>query len=265
MRAQRPSSSHHRRRWPGLPRAAEHQRPHRPRRRDPGARSPPPTAPRWRPSPRANGLADADLILVGQRLAIPGPAASAAHHHLHGALGRHPRARSRPATARRWRRSCRRTGSTNPNLIRIGQVLKVPAGAGGTDACKAPAGGATTHVVRAGETLERDRVALRHHGGADRGGQRAHRRPHLRRPAAAPGAGGRHGPDQRPRTYVVRSGDTLSTIARRFGTTVRALQDANGIRDADLVTDRPHPQDPGGRHAAAAAPSDARCRAAPPS
>ena len=37
-------------------------------------------------------------------------------------------------------------------------------------------------------------------------------------------------------TYVVRSGDTLSTIARKFGTTVRALQDANGIRDADLVT-----------------------------
>jgi murein DD-endopeptidase MepM/ murein hydrolase activator NlpD len=36
-------------------------------------------------------------------------------------------------------------------------------------------------------------------------------------------------------TYKVRSGDILSSIARKFGTTVRALQDANGIRDADVV------------------------------
>ena len=30
-------------------------------------------------------------------------------------------------------------------------------------------------------------------------------------------------------------GDTLSSIAQRYGTTVRAIQDANGIRDANLV------------------------------
>jgi LysM repeat protein len=33
------------------------------------------------------------------------------------------------------------------------------------------------------------------------------------------------------RTYTVRSGDTLSAIAVRFGTTVRALRQANGITD----------------------------------
>jgi LysM repeat protein len=32
-------------------------------------------------------------------------------------------------------------------------------------------------------------------------------------------------------TYKVRSGDTLSAIAARFGTTVRALVDLNGITD----------------------------------
>jgi LysM repeat protein len=34
------------------------------------------------------------------------------------------------------------------------------------------------------------------------------------------------------RTYVVQSGDTLWAIAIRFGTTVRAIQDANGLGDS---------------------------------
>lgn len=36
-------------------------------------------------------------------------------------------------------------------------------------------------------------------------------------------------------TYTVRSGDSLSAIAARFGTTVSALQSANGIRNANLI------------------------------
>ena len=36
-------------------------------------------------------------------------------------------------------------------------------------------------------------------------------------------------------TYVVRSGETLSQIAARNGTTVRALVDANGISNPDLI------------------------------
>ena len=36
-------------------------------------------------------------------------------------------------------------------------------------------------------------------------------------------------------TYVVRSGDSLSAIAARFGTTVGALQSANNIRNANLI------------------------------
>jgi LysM repeat protein len=35
--------------------------------------------------------------------------------------------------------------------------------------------------------------------------------------------------------YVVRSGDTLERIARRFGVSTRVLATANGVRDADLV------------------------------
>ncbi|WP_304976403.1 LysM peptidoglycan-binding domain-containing protein, partial [uncultured Ligilactobacillus sp.] len=36
-------------------------------------------------------------------------------------------------------------------------------------------------------------------------------------------------------TYTVRSGDSLSAIAARFGTSVSALQSANNIRNANLI------------------------------
>ena len=36
-------------------------------------------------------------------------------------------------------------------------------------------------------------------------------------------------------TYVVRSGDTLSAIARRYGTTVQDLAQANGISNPDVI------------------------------
>lgn len=35
--------------------------------------------------------------------------------------------------------------------------------------------------------------------------------------------------------YVIRSGDTLSALARRFGTTVQALAQANGIANPDMI------------------------------
>ena len=36
-------------------------------------------------------------------------------------------------------------------------------------------------------------------------------------------------------THVVRSGETLSSVAQRHGTTVRALVEANGISDPNLI------------------------------
>jgi LysM repeat protein len=38
-----------------------------------------------------------------------------------------------------------------------------------------------------------------------------------------------------PHTYVVQQGDTLSIIATRFGTTVSALQAANGLGNSDVI------------------------------
>jgi LysM repeat protein len=38
-----------------------------------------------------------------------------------------------------------------------------------------------------------------------------------------------------PQTYVVLEGDTLSTIADRFGISVAALQRANGLGGSDVI------------------------------
>lgn len=40
-------------------------------------------------------------------------------------------------------------------------------------------------------------------------------------------------PSGTPNTYIVQKGDTLSALARRYGTTVRALVAANGMPDAN--------------------------------
>ncbi|MGC8785859.1 MAG: LysM peptidoglycan-binding domain-containing protein [Anaerolineae bacterium] len=42
-------------------------------------------------------------------------------------------------------------------------------------------------------------------------------------------------PGPMPRTYIVQPGDTLSAIAWRFGTTVWALAQANGIWNPNLI------------------------------
>ena len=41
--------------------------------------------------------------------------------------------------------------------------------------------------------------------------------------------------DPSPVTYKVKGGDTLGSIAARFGVTVKALKAANGITDASLI------------------------------
>jgi LysM repeat protein len=53
-------------------------------------------------------------------------------------------------------------------------------------------------------------------------------------PTPAPTVAPTPAPTPAPQTYVVQPGDTLTLIAQRFGTTVEALQQANGIQ-GDII------------------------------
>jgi LysM repeat protein len=193
----------------------------------------------------ANQISDPNRIYAGQRLTIGGSAGAPAAT----TGGTHTVVRGDTLGT-----IARRAGTTvsalvqlnrlaNPNLIRVGQVLRLPAG--GTapapappSGVKAPAGGATTHVVRSGDTLSG--IAARYGisqqqlidangitGGRVYLGQQLRLVPAPGSTPTAPAPGGT--------THVVRSGETLSSIARRYGTTIKALQSANGITDANVV------------------------------
>lgn len=181
---------------------------------------------------RANALSNPDRIYAGQRLTIPATAASTMAYTVRSGdtlgtvAGRHGTTVASLVALNTL---------ANPNLIRIGQVLQVPASGGtGGGSTTTPADGATTHVVRAGETIS---------GIAQR-----HGIPQAQLIAANGLTDGRVYVGQQLRlvpvagtaptsatSYTVRAGDTLSSIAQRFGTTVRALQSANGLTDPNHV------------------------------
>ncbi len=193
---------------------------------------------------QANGITDANRIYTGMTLTVPTPGAPTV-----------------PAAATTTSYTVRRgdtlgsiasragttistivslNGIRNPNLVRVGQVLQLPGSAGTptTGAVTTPAGGATHHIVRPGETISG--IAARYSisqaqlidangltNGVVYAGQRLSLLPvSAPAPAPAPAAGS---------TYTVAPGDTLATIARRFGTTVAAIQSANGIADPNRV------------------------------
>jgi murein DD-endopeptidase MepM/ murein hydrolase activator NlpD len=123
-------------------------------------------------------------------------------------------------------------GLEDPDLIRIGTTLKIP-GAAAT-ASTSPRDGATHHDVRPGETISG--IAARHGisqaqliaangltNGVVYAGQRL---------SLVPASGSVPAASSR---YTIRAGDTLSSIAQRHGTSVRALAAANGITDPNRV------------------------------
>jgi LysM repeat protein len=191
----------------------------------------------------ANGLADADRIVAGQVLVIPGatPTAPATVIHvvapgetLAAIAGEYGTTVAAVASA---------NGISDPNLVRIGQRLTLPAGGG------SPAPAAVTHTVSRGETLA---VIARQYGttvgaivsandianpnlvrigevltipagsGASGSGVPASTSAY----AATGGADGLTGVGG---THVVAPGETLAGIARRYGIAAADLAAANGL------------------------------------
>ena len=130
-------------------------------------------------------------------------------------------------------------GLTNARLVYSGQRLVIPSGsgAGNEPAPSAPATGGT-YTVQRGDTLSR--IALRHGvtvwALAQTNGISVYQTIYVGQRLAIPG-GSTPAPSTPALgdTYTVRPGDTLSQIARRFGTTVSALARLNGIANPSAI------------------------------
>jgi LysM repeat protein len=128
-------------------------------------------------------------------------------------------------------------GLSNVSRIYVGQRLAIPTG-GIASPTTASAG---VHVVRRGENLFR--IALRYgvtyQTVAAANGIANPNHIYVGQQLAIPGRGSTSAPPSRPpssgQAYTVRRGDTLSAIALRFGVSVWALAQVNGIRSPSLI------------------------------
>ncbi|MCU0507177.1 MAG: LysM peptidoglycan-binding domain-containing protein [Anaerolineae bacterium] len=145
----------------------------------------------------------------------------------------------------------------DPNALTLGQKLQIPgaaaaAGAAATSSASATAGGATTggatsgggttsYTVQSGDTLgaiarrfgttvaELVRINNLANPDALQVGQK------LTVPGSGSGAAVSVPTAGQGKTYTVQRGDTLLSIARRFGLTVKQLQAANNITNPDRI------------------------------
>jgi LysM repeat protein len=130
-------------------------------------------------------------------------------------------------------------GLRNPNYIYVGQRLTIPASGGGGGTA-APGG---AYTVRRGDTLS---SIARRHGTTVKAIVRTNNLKNANYIYAGqrlviPGGGGSSsgGSGQASggstKTYVVRRGDTLASIAYRYGTTVWAIASANGLANPNYI------------------------------
>jgi LysM repeat protein len=143
---------------------------------------------------------------------------------------------------------------TDPNALMVGQKLKIPgvAPATGTGASTSGSTGTTgtasttgTYVVVAGDTLGKIAVRysttvaelLRLNGLTNPDVIAVGQKLKVPGSGAAPAAVGTPKPASggQARTYVIAKGDTLLSIARRYGLTVKQLQTANNIANPDRI------------------------------
>ncbi|MEA2433652.1 MAG: hypothetical protein QOG54_1109 [Actinomycetota bacterium] len=127
----------------------------------------------------------------------------------------------------------RRNHLSDPNLIYVGKALKVPGGI--SSGSSAP----SVHVVRSGETLS---AIAAHYGTTALAIARAN---HIADPnmivtgarlrIGGSNSAGASSVPSTARTHVVLSGETLSDIAARYGTSIDSIVNANNLANANLI------------------------------
>lgn len=136
----------------------------------------------------------------------------------------------------------KRSNRLTSNVLRVGDKLEIPELAPQPKRAAADASPKTQlHVVKPGETLSeiaedygiglsKLRAANGLRGNAIRAGQKLVIPATAAKLAAAAKSAASAEPASKGGTYVVASGDTLSSIAKKFGTSIAKLKSANGLK-----------------------------------
>lgn len=185
-----------------------------------------------------NDIADPDLIRAGQQIVIPGKKGEPARVHVVAAgetlAGIAARYDSNPAGL------AAANDLSNPNLIRIGQKLRIP-GASSSSSGGGTGGGEAVsfHVVRAGDTVAgiASRYGITVAQLAEANGITDPSRIYIGTRLSLTGKSfvADDAADGAGTTHTVAAGETLGSIARRYGVGVDELARANDISNPNRI------------------------------
>ena len=189
---------------------------------------------------QANGISNPNVITAGQSLRLPGSSTAAAGSARGGSITVQPGDTLSDIADRQGvslNQLMQANGITNPNILVAGQKLVLPGSRRATAAAAPRALPTAPYTVKSGETLSEI---------ADRFGTSTERlikingisNPNLVVAGTRLAIPGRPSSTAAPRNakeHVVRSGESLSSIAGRYGLPVERLVAINKIDDPDLV------------------------------
>jgi LysM repeat protein len=191
---------------------------------------------------QANGLPNPNYIYAGQRLVIPGGSSGAASSGGSGRYHTVGRGDTLYGIAIRYGTTVAaimRANGLQSSIIYVGQRLAISGAAGSSGATSGGAAtGSQTYTVQRGDTLSA--IAYRHSttvAAIMRANGLQSSIIYVGQRLAIPGAAGSSGATSGgaatgSQAYTVQRGDTLSAIAARYGTTVAAIMQANGLHSS---------------------------------